>query len=446
MMKLSFVYDLFGLNLTMPDHDVRICTDTRTLEQGDVFVALIGEQFDGHDYVAQAHEKGAALAIVSRKIPISIPQIEVRDTLVAYGNIATAHRNAMPAFVMAMTGSCGKTTTKEYVAQICGTYAPTLATYANLNNEVGVPKTLLALRPEHRFAVIEMGANQRGEIARLSAIAQPNAALITLVSAQHTEGFGSVDNVAREKGAIYAGLLPGGTAILPRDDHYYATWHDAVDRPQLSFGFSPKADVMITDVVITHGGGKAVLHTPNGMFPIETTLVGKHNIYNAAAAASLALAGGVPVNCIQAGIARTQPPKQRMNIIPGEKQSTLIDDCYNAGPLSVIAALEVLATYPGEKVWVFGEMRELGNEADPQHILVGEKARALGIEKIYAVGDKAKLTLAAFGGDKSKFFESKEALIAALRPQLHPAMTILIKGSRGNQLETVVDALKAIPA
>ncbi|MFI4956079.1 MAG: UDP-N-acetylmuramoyl-tripeptide--D-alanyl-D-alanine ligase [Gammaproteobacteria bacterium] len=442
-MKLSSLYELFGFNANKPDHDVRICTDTRTLKEGDAFVALVGEQFDGHDYVSQAMEKGASVAIVSRKIPVSLPQIEVKDTLVAYGDIAHAHRMAMNAYVMSLTGSCGKTTTKEYVAQICGTYAPTLSTYANLNNEIGVPKTLLELRPEHRYAVIEMGANQRGEIGRLTAIARPNAALITLVAAQHTEGFGSVDNVAKEKGAIYAGVMEGGVAILPRDDQYYAMWHAALDCEQFSFGFSPQADLVITDLVLSRSGSKAVLQTPQGAIPIETTLVGKHNIYNAAAAVSLALMGGVPVNCIKAGIARTVASKQRMNIIPGHNQATLIDDCYNAGPVSVMAALEVLATYPGEKVWVFADMKELGNEADRQHVLVGEKARELGIQQMFAVGEKAKLTLAAFGTGASHF-ESKEALVEALLPQLHPQMTVLIKGSRSNRLETVVDALKAV--
>lgn len=442
-MKLSFVYDVFGLNFTKLDHDVRICTDSRTLEKGDVFLALVGEQYDGHDYVSQAQEKGAALAIVSRKIPVSMPQIEVPDTLVAYGKIAHAHRMAMNAYVMALTGSCGKTTTKEYLSQICNTYAPTLSTYANLNNEVGVPQTLLNLRPEHRYAVIEMGANQRGEIARLSAIAKPNAALITLVAAQHTEGFGSVDNVAKEKGAIYSGVATNGVAVLPRDDHYYPMWHTALDCEQFSFGFSPQADLVITDMVLSRTGGTAVLQTPNGPLAIETTLLGKHSIYNAAAAAALALVGDVPVNCIKAGIARTVATKQRMNIIEGHKQATLIDDCYNAGPVSVIAALEVLATYPGERVWVFGDMKELGDEADPQHVLVGEKAHELGIEQIFAVGEKSKLTLAAFGGGaKARHFESKEALVDALRPQLHAEMTVLIKGSRSNRLETVVDALK----
>lgn len=442
-MTLSSLYALFGYNFTKIDRDVQICTDTRTLLPGDVFVALLGEQFDGHDYVSQAQEKGASLAIVSRKIPVSLPQIEVPDTLAAYGKIASAHRQAMHAFVMALTGSFGKTGTKEYLAQICSTYAPTLATYANLNNEIGVPQTLLALKPEHRYAVIEMGANQRGEIARMSAIAKPNAALITLVAAQHTEGFGSVDNIAKEKGSIYSGIVPGGVAILPRDDHYYPMWHAALDCEQFSFGFSTQADLVITEVALTHTGGTAVLQTPNGPIPIETTLLGKHSIYNAAAAAALAIVGGVPMNCIKAGIARTAPAKQRMNIITGYNGATLIDDCYNAGPVSVIAALEVLATYAGERVWVFADMKELGDEADPQHIRVGEKARELGIEKIYAVGEKAKLTLAAFdGGTAARHFESKEALVDALQPELHAQMTVLIKGSRSNRLETVVDALK----
>jgi UDP-N-acetylmuramoyl-tripeptide--D-alanyl-D-alanine ligase len=444
-MKLSFLYELFGFNFTKADHDVRICTDTRALEEGDAFVALVGEQFDGHDYVSQAMEKGASVAIVSRKIPVSIPQIEVKDTLVAYGKIAQAHRKKMNAFVMALTGSCGKTTTKEYLAQICSTYAPTLSTYANLNNEIGVPKTLLELKPEHRYAVIEMGANQRGEIGRMTAIAQPNAALITLVAAQHTEGFGSVENVAKEKGAIYTGVVEDGVAILPRDDQYYDMWHSALDCEQFSFGFSPQADLVITALELSHSGSKAVLETPQGPIPIETTLLGKHNIYNAAAAASLALVGGVPVNCIKAGIARTVATKQRMNIIPGLNQTTLIDDCYNAGPVSVIAALEVLATYPGEKVWVFADMKELGHEADRQHILVGEKARELGIQHIFAVGEKSKLALEAFGTG-ANHYETKEALVEALLPRLHPQMTILIKGSRSNRLETVVDALKDVLA
>ncbi len=440
-MKLSTIYGLFGLNLLTPDHSVNISTDTRTLLPGDVFVALIGEQFDGHDFVSQAKSLGASLAIVSRKLPIDLPQIEVENTLAAYGKIAQAHRLKMNAKIMSLTGSCGKTTTKEYLAHICGLFAPTLATKGNLNNEIGVPQTLLSLKPEHRFAVIEMGANQIGEIARLSAIAKPDAALITVVAAQHTEGFGSVDNIAREKGAIYSGVMPGGTAVLPRDDQYYPMWHESIDCNQFSFGFSPDADLVITGLELSRTGGKAVFMTPNGPIAIETSLLGRHNVYNAAAAAALAIVVGVPVNFIKAGIARTVPTGRRMNVLTGHNQATLIDDCYNAGPLSVSAALDILATYPGEKVWVFGDMKELGDEADLHHRQVGEKARELGIDHIFAVGEKSKLTLSAFG-EGARHFDDKESLALALRPLMHDNMTVLIKGSRSNRLETVVEALK----
>ncbi len=440
-MRLSALCQLFHEDFSGVDRDVHISTDTRALQPHDVFVALIGEKYDGHDYLLQAIEKNASLAIVSRKIPVNLPQIEVENTLTAYGKIAQAHRLEMNAKVISLTGSCGKTTVKEYLAQICGLYAPTLATKANLNNEVGVPQTLLTLEPEHRFAVVEMGANQRGEIERLTAIAKPDAALITLVAAQHTEGMGGIEGVAREKGAIYNGLMPGGVAVLPRDDHYYSMWHPALDCKQFTFGFSPESNLVITKVALSHEGGKAVLESPNGLIPIETVLLGKHNIYNAAAAAAVAFVLDIPTHCIQAGIARTTPVKRRMNILTGQNQSTLIDDCYNAGPVSVLAALEVLSTYPGEKIWVFGDMKELGDEADRQHRIVGEKARALGIDHIFAIGEKSRLTLTAFGKG-AEHFENKDALVDALRPRLHPEMTVLIKGSRSNQLETVVEALK----
>ncbi len=443
-MKLSELFAILDQDFTGEDQVIHdISTDTRTLKQGDVFIALRGENFDGHDYLQQALEKGAIAAVVDHRVNIKLPQCLVEDTLRAYGKIARNHREKMKVKLAALTGSCGKTTVKAMLAEIFLRAGHTHATDKNFNNEVGVPQTILQITPEHGYAVIEMGANLPGEIKRSSETAQPDIAIITMVTLQHPEGMGDLDNIAREKGAILTSLRKSGTAILPKDDEYFHYWESLLEGQELiTFGFDPEADVTATKMgKDALGHVNADIKTPTGSFHVQLKLLGRHNIYNALAATAAGVAAGLPLSDICAGLETMQPVDKRLKVYSGINQSTLIDDCYNASPTSIKAALEVLSQYQGERLWVFGDMAELADYADQCHREVGEAAKALGIDYVFAVGEKARITLKAFG-EGGQHFTSKDALVAALTPKLHKNMTVLVKGSRGNKFETVVAALK----
>ncbi len=420
-----------------------ISTDTRTLTPGDVFVALRGEQFDGHEYISQAVSRGAIAAIVDCKVDVDVPQCVVDDTLLAYGEIARMHREKMPAKLVALTGSCGKTTAKNMLAEIFARAGETHATDKNLNNRIGVPQTILQITPDHRWAVIELGASVPDEIKHSAHIATPDIALITMVTLQHPEGMGDLDDIAREKGEILNALKKNGSAVLPKDDEYFHYWESLLQGQEIiTFGFDPGSDVTATKLGKNDQGYvNAEIKTPMGTFNIQLNLLGRHNIYNALASAAVAVAAGLPLNDIAAGLQAMQPVDKRLTVYLGINQSTLIDDCYNASPTGIKAALEVLSQYEGERLWVFADMKELGSYTDESHREVGIAAKALGIDEIFAIGEKAHLTLEAFG-EGGQHFKDKDALVSALKPKLHKDMTVLVKGSRGNKLETVVAALK----
>jgi UDP-N-acetylmuramoyl-tripeptide--D-alanyl-D-alanine ligase len=422
-----------------------ISTDTRTLVPGAAFVALKGERFDGHDHVQQAKDKGAVIAVVDHAVDVDIPQCIVVNTLAAYGEIARLHRNRMPAKVITLTGSAGKTTAKNMLAAIFSAVGPTLATQKNFNNEIGVPMTLLQLKPEHQWAVIENGANSHGEIDRNSRVAEPDCGMVLLVAEVHVEGMGTADKIAVEKGAIYPHIRPQGLAVLPRDDQFFDQFvarasHDGIK--QMTFGFSPLADVTARDIKITEGGQtSATVVTPQGNFELTLQLLGRHNVYNALAATAVAVSYDIPLATIAQALAGVEPADKRLQVYVGHNKAKLIDDCYNGSPVGVLAALEILAACPGEKVWVFGDMAELGERTAHYHQLVGEKACELGIDQVYAVGEQSLLTLQSFGKG-GLHFNSKEDLIEALKPKLHEHMTVLIKGSRSKKLETITEALR----
>lgn len=416
--------------------------DSRTLKPGNVFIALKGEAFDGHDYVQSAQAKGAALAIVERELPIDIPQIVVADTYQALSAWAAWHRQQLTNIrVIAVTGSCGKTTTKQMLGAIFAECGPTHAAQGSFNNHIGVPLTLLGLNSSHQFAVIEIGANHPQEILPLTKIAKPDVAIITLVAPVHTEGFGDVDTIAKTKAEIFAGLSATGVAVINADDHYYPYWQKLLkNQPILSFSMTQKADVYATDIHLKDGCGAFLLNTPSGNIHIELPILGRHNIINALAAASAAVALKIPLPAIAQGLAHMTPAKHRLHICEGWQHAKIIDDAYNANPLAVDAALDILANHAGEKVWVFFDMKELGALANSAHENAGFAAREKGIDRIFAVGELSKLTVAAFG-EGAQHFADKDSLIAALKPIMHQDMTILVKGSRSGALEEVVDAL-----
>ena len=449
MARLSDVASALGAELRGPDAAfARVVSDSRAVRAGDLFVALAGDRFDGHDYVAQAAALGAAGALVSRHVEGGGAQVIAdtgADALPALQAYAAHWRAALDLPVVAVTGSSGKTTTKQMLAAVFAARGPVLATEGNLNNHIGVPLTLLKLRAEHRTAVIEMGANHAGEIALLARLAQPDVGIVTQAGDAHLEGFGSREGVARAKGELFAGLRRPGVAIINADDPYAPLWQDlAQGASVLTFGFSKSADVRADDLVgVPEHGPVATaftLRAPDGSCRVELPLPGRHNVANALAAAAAGVALGLSVETIAAGLHAVAPVSGRLNWLEAREGARLLDDSYNANPTSLRAALELLAGLPGQRWLVLGEMRELGNEAAALHAEAGRAARALGIDRLYTLGALAHHAAEGFGG-RAQEFDAVDDLIAAVRQDLGPQVTVLVKGSRGARMERVVTAL-----
>ncbi|HKJ77147.1 MAG TPA: UDP-N-acetylmuramoyl-tripeptide--D-alanyl-D-alanine ligase [Gammaproteobacteria bacterium] len=415
-----------------------VATDSRTLAAGNLFVALQGPNHDGHDHVADAAAAGAAAAVVSRPVPVDLPQVVVPDTLAALGELARQWRLACDVPVVGITGSNGKTTVKEMTAAILGRLGPTLATRGNLNNLIGVPLTLLRLTPAHRFAVIEMGANHPGEIARLAAIAGPRVGVVTNAGAAHLEGFGSLEGVARAKGELFQALPADGTAVVNADDDFAGLWRELAAGQVLTFGLHG-ADVS-ADWEGDAAGSRLHLRTPAGEERVDLAVPGRHNVLNALAAAALTLAAGADLGAVKAGLESVQPVAGRLATRRGRRGARLLDDSYNANPGSLQAGLEVLAACAGRRLLALGDMAELGGDERREHVRAGEAARAAGLDGLFATGELSRLAAEAFGPG-GRHFPEVEQLIAALEPELDPEVTLLVKGSRSARMERVVEAL-----
>jgi len=414
-----------------------VSTDTRTLRRGDLFVALVGPNFDGHEFVNEAAGKGAIGALVSRDLSADIATLRVADTRLSLGQLAAHWRRQFRIPVIAVTGSNGKTTVKNMIAAILSIAGPTLATQGNLNNDIGVPLTLLRLRPEDRYAVIEMGMNHPGEIDYLTKLASPTIALINNAAAAHLAGLGSVEAVARAKGEIYAGLDKGGVAIVNADDPYADLWRTlAAPHRIVSFGLDRPADIS-AEYQLDAAGSTIHLKTPHGGITMRLSLLGRHNVMNALAASSASLAAGVSLADIQAGLEKLKSVSGRLEVKRGWNGARVLDDTYNANPGSLAAGVEVLKAASGERVLVLGDMGELGEAARDIHRRVGLLARSLGIERLYAVGVLTQDAVEAFG-QGAQHFDSHEALIENLRACLHGGVTVLVKGSRLMKMERVV--------
>ncbi|MCP5278657.1 MAG: UDP-N-acetylmuramoyl-tripeptide--D-alanyl-D-alanine ligase [Thiobacillus sp.] len=434
----------------------RVETDTRKLTPGCLFVALKGANFDGHAFAAKALEQGAAAVMVEAGAELTIaPALVVKDTRLALGRLAAWHRERMPARLAAITGSNGKTTVKEMLAAICQAEAgdtAVLATRGNLNNDIGMPLTLLGLTPAHRYAVIEMGMNHPGELSYLTRLARPDVALVNNALRAHLEGLGSVEAVARAKGEIYEGLKAGGVAILNADDAHAGLWRKMNQgRQVMSFGFDAQADVRILGSGEWEvGNGKTIgtappptsyfplaLDTPLGRVETALQVPGDHNFRNAAAAAAAALALGIQPVAIAQGLAAYAGTKGRLQTHACLMGATLIDDTYNANPDSVLAAVGVLAARPGTRMLVLGDMGELGPDAPALHREVGEKAKAAGIDRLLCLGEMSVNTVQGFG-EGAMYFERIEELLAEIEQALGPDVSVLVKGSRFMQMERVV--------
>jgi len=421
----------------------RVSTDTRTLQPGDLYVALIGESFDGNEFTTDAFDKGACAAIVSTPVDHARSHLWVEDTTVALGEIARMNRLASRATVVAITGSQGKTTVKEMTGSILGVSHQVLMTRGNFNNHVGAPLTLLELGAGHDCAVIELGASGLGEIAYTVRLTLPHVAVITNAAATHIEGFGDLQGVVHTKGEIIDGLNDDGVAVLNAGDANTPAWRTRAGRRRVvTFGLQ-NADYQATDIRVNDGAAMAfLLSTPKGDVRIQIHLPGMHNVVNATAAAAAALEAGATLADVAAGLAQVRPVPGRLNVLSGQGGSVLIDDSYNASPASFKAAIDVLRRYSGTRILVMGDMGELGADCDSAHASVGEEALAGGIEQLWTVGAKSELAAQRFGHG-ALHFADQDALVDYARPLLAGDMVLLVKGSRSAGMEKVVAKLKS---
>ncbi|MDH5444886.1 MAG: UDP-N-acetylmuramoyl-tripeptide--D-alanyl-D-alanine ligase [Gammaproteobacteria bacterium] len=417
-----------------------VSTDTRTLTGGELYIALKGPNFDGHDFVSQAIAKGAMAVMVDHDMELSIPQLIVADTRLAMGQLARYWREQFSIPVIGVTGSNGKTTVKEMLASILSGLGEVHATKGNLNNDIGVPLTLFQLGEHHTSAVIEMGANHAGEIEYLVGIAKPDIAIITNAGAAHLEGFGSLEGVAKAKGEIYAGLSKEGIAIVNGDDKYLSLWREIISpRKKIEFGIEHDSDVSAS-FESGASGNTVTVKAMGEEFLFTLSLLGKHNIMNSLAAIAATKAINVPTSVIVAGLEKMQPVAGRLRSRVGVNGSRIIDDTYNANPTSLKAGIAVLNDFVGEHFLALGDMGELGSDEEELHQQVGQTARQLGVDRLYTIGNLAGKAASAFG-ENAYSFEEHKSMIAALNKDLHKDVTLLVKGSRRMHMERVVEAL-----
>ncbi|WP_168416057.1 UDP-N-acetylmuramoyl-tripeptide--D-alanyl-D-alanine ligase [Erwinia amylovora] len=442
---LQQVAQLTGGTLHGDDRAIAdVTTDTRKAAEGSLFIALKGERFDAHDFVADAITAGCSALLVSKRLPVELPQVVVADTRIALGQLAAWVRQQSNARVVALTGSSGKTSVKEMTAAILRECGETLYTTGNFNNDIGVPLTLLRLKPEHRYAVIELGANHQGEIAYTSGLVRPESALVNNLAAAHLEGFGSLAGVAKAKGEIFSGLPLNGTAILNSDSNDWPHWQQALHAKTV-WRFSPEqadSDFYAANVTISAQGTHFTLHSPQGDVDVILPLPGRHNIANALAASALALSVGAPLSAVCQGLSTLKAVPGRLFPLALSADKLLLDDSYNANVGSMTAAAQVLAGMPGYRVMIVGDMAEMGAEAAECHRQVGNAIRHAGIDKVLSTGSLSHGISDASG--VGEHFSDKAALGARALELLaqHQQITLLVKGSRSASMEQVVQILQ----
>lgn len=442
-MTLSQAAAAIGAKAISPDMQFRgVSTDTRSIEGGELFVALQGDRFDAHEFVENAARQGAVAAIVSRNVDTSIPQLLVNDTRVALGQLASSWASRFSIPFAAITGSNGKTTVKEMVASILRVQGNPLVTQGNLNNDIGVPLTLFRLDESHTHAVIEMGANHAGEIAWLAEIAKPDVAVVNNAMSAHLEGFGDIEGVARAKGELFEALGEESFAIINADDDYADYWQSITSHCQrLTFGFSPQAN--ITARLLEDKGQQGIdfmLVTPQGEIEINLPLPGRHNVMNALAASAVAIALYTSLNVIRDGLQNIRAVGGRLQLENGISGSRIINDTYNANPDSLKAGIDVLSGMKGKRILVLGDMAELGDNAEAMHAEVGMQAKTAGVDMLFALGPYSLAAAKAFG-EGAQHFESYEELVKELQSVLDMESVVLVKGSRSMRMERVAQAL-----
>lgn len=420
-----------------------LSTDTRNIKGGELFLALKGPNFDGHDFVQLAVEKGAVACLVQEKIDNNFAQVVTQDTHQALGLLAKAWRQKFNLPVFAVTGSNGKTTVKEMIASIVAQKDLVMATEGNLNNDIGVPLTLFRLNASYAAAVVEMGANHAGEIEYLTNITRPDIAIVNNIGAAHLEGFGSLENTAKAKAEIFKGLSDAGTAIINADDDFYAYFKKVTAQYNvLSFGLGNEADISCQWQANTTGSSLKVT-TPKGECEINLKLLGKHNVLNALAAVAASIAADISLTQIVKGLESMQPVHGRLQMKQGVNNSLVIDDTYNANPTSLKAALNVLHDFSGKHFLALGDMGELGKDSEELHFNAGVYAKESGVDSLYSFGKLAAVAAKEFG-NKGFSYDKHEDMVDALRKDLTAEVTLLVKGSRGTHMENVVNALTQV--
>jgi UDP-N-acetylmuramoyl-tripeptide--D-alanyl-D-alanine ligase len=436
---------------TLQGQDVEfsaLSIDSRSIKMGELFVALKGPSFDGHAFVKAAEQGGAVALLVEQFVESDLPQVIVKDSRRALGELASAWRMQYQIPVIAVTGSNGKTTVKEMLASILSQQGKVLATKGNLNNEIGVPLTLMRINSEHRYAVIEMGANHHGEIRYLTNLAKPTVALLNNAGPAHLEGFGDIAGVAKAKGEIFEGLQKDGVAIINADDKYTAVWDSICAAiAHQHFGINHPADVSATDLHPVDGAGyRFKLHAGSTSVDVMLPLPGRHNVMNALAASAAAIAAGATLTSVKDGLQALAAVGGRLQVKQNSAGVTVIDDTYNANPASLQAGLDVLnESESGEKILVLADMGELGEHALSMHQQMGEQAKSCGVDRLFTFGEMAQHSAQAFG-DRASHFATQDELIGELKSALTVSgkrATVMVKGSRSMQMERVVAALLA---
>jgi UDP-N-acetylmuramoyl-tripeptide--D-alanyl-D-alanine ligase len=441
---LSDIAIQVGGKVLGPDIEVStFSSDTRSLKSGDVFVALVGENFNGINFLDEAINKGAAAAIVSEEVNSEIPVIKVADVHLALGKIASYVRKRSKATLIGVTGSQGKTTVKEMIGSILSKQSTTLITKANFNNTIGVPLTLLQLQEHHEYAVIEMGADCHGEIEFSAVMSSPDIALITNANEAHVEGFGSLQGIVEAKGEIIDPTVVNGRIILNADDSNVKEWvARAGNRKIIKFSeYNTNVGYFASDIEIgSDGKVNFVLNTPLASLSITLKLLGRHNVINAVAAAAASMEGGAKLVHVKEGLESLSPVSGRLTPLLGLNHCRILDDTYNASPTSFKAAIDVLMSFSGQKILLAGDMKELGIETEKLHKEIGKYAAQAGVDELWAVGALSEFTVQGFGGN-ARHFDDMQKLIDTCRSSASSSLVFLVKGSRGSHMELVVNSL-----
>jgi UDP-N-acetylmuramoyl-tripeptide--D-alanyl-D-alanine ligase len=442
---LSDITELLGCELPASDCELTgTAIDSRKVELGTLFIALKGEQVDGHDYISAARKAGACAALVSRQQNDELPQLVVTDVVKAFGKIASYWRQQSNAKVIAITGSNGKTTVKEMVAAISKQCGNVIATQGNLNNELGVPLTLTRLNEATDFAVIEMGANHAGEIAKLVAMAKPDVALINNVAAAHLEGFGDINGVARAKAEIYAGLATQATAVVNNDMPFVDDWQAVLKgKPIITFGIENDADITAQNLQVDPDASHFMVKLDDEFHHINLPMPGIHNVANALAAISVTKSLNISPTAMVKGLSSMTSVPHRLQLRAGVNGSHLLDDSYNANPGSYQKALQALTAFHSQHWLVLGDFAELGTDSESVHHQMGIDAQKAGIRRLWTIGEQSQNASQAYGAG-AQHFDNVLELENQLKDELTDGVTCLIKGSRFMQLDKLADALAVV--